>query len=258
MRAWEALKAGVRRNRLYYGVTDNVARLRLASHRAGQLLRRSGPSDDLAAEFERIQKRVRCAHSLEESLFIMELILKHRDVPGDLVECGVFKGGMTAKWSLLARHLDRTLYAYDSYTGLPDPARYGTGGQVGVYMEKVERGDTYRGSLEEVRANVAAYGHLESCRFVKGWFEDSFGRAGAHPAAIAFAFLDVDLTLSFRQCLEFVWPRLSEGGILFSHEARDPEIAGEIARFGLEKWEHQGVGSGLGPNLDNLCWVAKR
>lgn len=259
MRAWEALKSEVQRNPLYHGVTDGVARLRLLGYRGRRLLRRKAAHGDLAGQFERIHRCVRCAHSLEESLYIMELVLKNQDVPGDIVECGVYKGGMTAKLSLLAARLERTLYAYDSYAGLPDPARYGTGAQVGVYSEKVARGNTYRGSMDEVRANVAAYGgDLERCRFVKGLFANSFARPDGHASTIALAFLDVDLALSFRQCLEFVWPRLSAGGILFSHEARDPEMAAEIARHGLLRWENQGVGTGLGSNLENLCWVAKR
>lgn len=106
--------------------------------------------------------------------------------------------------------------------------------------------------------NISKYGHLDSCVLIKGLFEESFAREGIHPQAIAFAFVDVNLTFSFRQCLEFIWPKLSEGGILFCHEARDVEINNEIVSHGLLKYENQGVGTGLGTNMENLCWIRKR
>ena len=53
--------------------------------------------------------------------------------------------------------------------------------------------------------NISKYGHLDRCVLIKGLFEESFAREGIHPQAVAFAFVDVYLTFSFRQCLEFIW-----------------------------------------------------
>ena len=85
---------------------------------------------DLRRKFQKIQESIGCAHYMEESLLIMDFIRRNRNLPGEIVECGVFKGGMTAKLSLLAKKLNKQVYAYDSYEGLSDPARYGTGHQV--------------------------------------------------------------------------------------------------------------------------------
>ena len=213
---------------------------------------------DLRRKFQKIQEDLGCAHYLEESLLIMDFIRNNRDIPGEIVECGVFKGGMTAKLSFLAKRFNKQVYAYDSYEGLPDPARYGTGHQVEYYRRQIESGNNYSGSLDEVKMNISKYGHLDRCVLIEGLFEESFAREGIHPWAIAFAFVDVDLTFSFRQCLEFIWPKLSEGGILFCHEARDVEIDNEIVSHGLLKYENQGVGTGLGKNMENLCWIKKR
>jgi hypothetical protein len=256
-RAADRLRARVRSGPLHDGLVDMSARARLLFHRARRALGGGGAAGDLAARFAAIHERVTCAHSLAESLCVLEMALASRHVPGSIVECGVFKGGMTTKLSVLAAHLGRPLYAYDSYGGLPDPVRYGTGEQVETYARKMERGDTYRGGLAEVRAAVTAYGDPRPCVFVKGWFKDSFARPDVDPTPIAVAFVDVDLTLSLRECLEFLVPRLAPGGLLFCHEARDPEIVREITDAGLLRHEHAGVGTGLGDDRPNLCWIRK-
>ena len=214
--------------------------------------------DGLRRAFAEAQAGAVCAHSLEESLLVLELVLANADVPGDLVECGVYKGGMTAKLSLLAAALHRTLYAYDSYQGLPDPVTYGTGEQVSTYAEKFRRGIRYRGGLAEVRATVFRYGAPGSTEFRPGWFEESFVRLDGHPPTVAFAFVDVDLTRSARQCFDFLWPRLAKGGILFCHEARDPGIVDALVASGVAAHEAHGIGIGLGEARPNLAWIRKR
>ena len=214
--------------------------------------------DGLRRAFADAQAGAVCAHSLEESLLVLDLVLANTGVSGDLVECGVYKGGMTAKLSLLAAALRRTLYAYDSYQGLPDPHTYGTGDQIPTYAEKFRRGMRYRGGLAEVRATVFRYGALGHTEFRPGWFEESFARADGHPRTIAFAFVDVDLTLSARQCFDFVWPRMPEGGILFCHEARDPGIVDALIASGVAAHDAHGIGTGLGDAMPNLAWIRKR
>lgn len=255
------LRGQLRDHAISRGVLDGLARLRIAVHRAAGRAGDAVPEASaaaLGAVFERVHGRVPCAHSLAESLAILELVLAHRGVPGDIAEFGVFKGGMTTKLSWVAAALERSLWAYDSYEGLPDPVAYGTGEQVPTYSRKLAEGDRYRGSLPEVQANVTVWGVPDRCVFVKGYFRESLAPGGRHPDAIAFAFVDVDLTRSLRECLRFLWPRMSAGGVLFCHEARDPEIVRELAASGVLDHDHRGVGTGLGPGLDNLCWIRRR
>lgn len=42
------------------------------------------------------------------------------DVPGDIIECGTWKGGSAANLSLVCRIVGRKLKAYDSFEGLPE------------------------------------------------------------------------------------------------------------------------------------------
>ncbi len=211
----------------------------------------------LSLKMRIIQNRTWCAHSLEESIYIVQYLLLNSP-SGDLAEFGVFKGGMTAKLGLVAKRLGKTLYAYDSYQGLPDPEKYGTGHQVKVYKKKMEDGQSYCGTREEVEHNVSRYGALKNTRFIQGFFSDTFDDPSIqHPVKLGAVFIDVDLSLSLKQCLDFVWPRLTEGGIVFFHEARDPEIVSVIKDSGLLQYEHKGIGDGLEGACRNLGWVKK-
>ncbi len=53
---------------------------------------------------------------------------------------------------------------------------------------------SYKGTLDEVKANVAQYGHIEVCRFVKGWFDDTLPHFKEPIAAI---YLDVAVPPDF-------------------------------------------------------------
>jgi len=53
----------------------------------------------------------------------VKYVLKHK-IPGDIVECGVWKGGrlMIVAYTLLAHgETGRHLWLYDTYAGMPEP-----------------------------------------------------------------------------------------------------------------------------------------
>jgi len=67
--------------------------------------------------FEQIHEAVRCEHSPAEAWILADAILSE-NAAGPIVECGVFKGGMTTKLSHLCRSTGRELYVCDSFLGL--------------------------------------------------------------------------------------------------------------------------------------------
>jgi O-methyltransferase len=105
----------------------------------------------------------------------------------------------------------------------------------------------YYGSLEEVKNNVARYGEIENCEFVKGWFADTLPNFSQ---SIAVMFLDVDLVSSARTCLKYLYPLLIQGGVLYSHDGHLVPVRNVFAdeRFwedevGCLKPQIQGLGS---------------
>ena len=134
------------------------------------------------------------------------------DIAGDLVECGVWRGGACILMrAVLAAHGDETrrVWVADSFAGLPRPD------SANYKADKGLRGDLFASILgvseSDVRANFERYRLLDDqVRFLPGWFKDTLHDAPID--RIAVLRLDGDLYESTIQALEALYPRLSPGG----------------------------------------------
>jgi len=170
--------------------------------------------------FRQIHKAIPCAHSEAELLHIADEILKvPNTVEGDIIECGVWKGGSTCKLSIVAKMTGRKLIACDSFEGLPEPeehdrAHIHSNGKIEIY----KKGD-YATSIAEVKANLIKFGEPDSVELVKGWFHETLPKLKNRRARAILVFIDVDLQESIKCCLENLWPILVKGCKFFTHEA---------------------------------------
>ncbi|HWP59922.1 MAG TPA: TylF/MycF/NovP-related O-methyltransferase [Candidatus Acidoferrales bacterium] len=173
---------------------------------------------EIIDRFERVDREIDIQSTATDGLFLAEALLA-LDCPGAVVECGCFNGGSTAKLSILARLTGRRLFVFDSFEGLPQADADNIRDFHARRSMSVKRDwapGEYAASLERVRENVKKYGEIDVCTFVKGWFSETL--ATNLPEKIALAFTDVDLPSSAKECLIHIWPRLSEGGVFFSHD----------------------------------------
>jgi O-methyltransferase len=145
------------------------------------------------------------------------------DIAGDIVECGVWRGGsmMAVAHTLMGlADQSRGLYLFDTFEGMTAP----TDKDVAASGETAERlmaqsdpGDARSvwciAPLEEVRQAVLGTGYDRSrVFFVKGRVEDT---VPAHaPEKIALLRLDTDWYESTRHELRHLFPRLVPGGVL--------------------------------------------
>ena len=131
------------------------------------------------------------------------------DVPGDLVECGVWRGGASilmrgilAAWNVT----DRTVWVADSFAGLPSPEhpRDTIDLSPAVHPELAV-------SRDRVAANFALFDLLDDqVRFVEGYFSESL--PGVPIEQIAVLRLDGDLYESTLTTLESLYDKVSPGG----------------------------------------------
>lgn len=170
------------------------------------------------ADFAKVVQGVQSATGmLSHVVLAREILSIPRSVPGDVIECGVFKGASSCSLSLVCRRVGRKMLVCDSFEGLPDEGlQLHTAPHFGIYGY-YQKG-MFCGRLDEVKGNIAAFGAPEVCEFVVGFFCDSLP---ALKDPIAFAFLDVDLVSSTQDCLRHVWPLLSPGGSVFTDDAGD-------------------------------------
>lgn len=176
----------------------------------------------LLYRFKKITRNVRCAHAQEQILsFVNDLMRIPPDVEGCIVEAGAFKGGGTCKLSIAAKLTKRILYVFDSFEGLPENDEEHERSILGHSISGWFQKGKFYGGLDEVKNNVMKYGSIESCRFVKGWFEDTMP---AFNERIIAAYIDVDLASSTRTCLKYLYPLLVPGGIIYSHDGDFPLV----------------------------------
>lgn len=145
------------------------------------------------------------------------------DIPGDIVECGVWKGGssMAAALALVALgDTSRTLHLFDTFEGMTEP----TASDVDINGEDARpaydaaldaegRCAWCSARLDEVRAGMASTGYpQERIRLVPGPVESTLPASA--PETIALLRLDTDWYESTRHELEHLYPRLSPHGVL--------------------------------------------
>ena len=144
-------------------------------------------------------------------------------IPGDIVECGVWRGGSMMAAALQLQDLvasPRTLWLYDTYTGMTQPTDEDrdsvSGESAQTLLQSTEVGDGNNiwclADEEDVRRNMGSTNYpSEYMRFIKGdvaktLVEDT-------PGKIALLRLDTDWYASTKAELEHLYSRLVPGGI---------------------------------------------
>ena len=144
-----------------------------------------------------------------------------REIPGAIVECGVWRGGsmMAAALTLLRLGvIDRDLYLFDTFMGMTPPSDEdvrGSGERAADLLaaEGPESDIWAIASLEDVRDAVLGVGYpVERIHFVKGPVEETLPARA--PDEIALLRLDTDWYASTKHELVHLYPRLARGGVL--------------------------------------------
>ena len=152
-------------------------------------------------------------------------------IPGDLVECGVWKGGSTYLMARALREsesIDRDIWLYDTFEGMPPPTEFDVR-QGGKSAEQLlsEQADQKEDSLvwaispqSEVEDNMRRSGYpFDSFHFVKGLVEDTLEQTA--PQSIAIARLDTDWYSSTKHELDVLMPRMASGGVVIIDDYGD-------------------------------------
>ena len=145
-------------------------------------------------------------------------------IPGAIVECGVWRGGAIMAAALTLEQLgvtDRTFYLYDTFCGMPEPTEHDSrlGGAVDpherfrLHQTGPDSSDWCRASLDEVRQNLATIQYdFNRFKFVEGKVEETI--PGTLPDEIAILRLDTDWYESTKHEMIHLFPRLVSKGVL--------------------------------------------
>jgi hypothetical protein len=132
---------------------------------------------------------------------------------GDVIECGVYRGGSLFK---LCRALKegptrKKIYACDSFEGFPED-------RVGLFdrtffrpLRKLRAKFLLADDVPDRIVRFAEYYDVP-VKVVKGFFSDTLPRVEA--TSFCFIHLDVDIYESYKECLEQLYPLLVPGGVV--------------------------------------------
>ena len=142
-----------------------------------------------------------------------------RQIPGDIVECGVWKGGSSLLAALImkARKVsDRRLYLYDTFRGMTPPTQLDVYKRGNTGLEMMEQYSDDIGwcyaLLDDVKAAFAVHNFEFEIHFIEGDVVETLTKT--KPESISVLRLDTDWYESTAAELELLYPRLSTGGVL--------------------------------------------
>lgn len=161
----------------------------------------------------------RCYHLIQAVRY-----LESNRIAGDIVECGVWRGGsmmLAAQTLMELGSAERSIYLYDTFDGMPPPGHAdvhpsGKAASAVLAADLPEKETSHVWAIaaeETVRRNLQRTGYPEDrLHFVRGRVEKTI--PGVVPERIALLRLDTDWYESTAHELRHLYPRVSPGGVV--------------------------------------------
>ena len=148
---------------------------------------------------------------------LWSLLGELREVPGAILEVGVWRGGTGALLAARAAELriDDPVYLCDTWTGVVKT------GAVDTYYHDGKHDNTSRETVERLVASLG----LRNAELLAGVFPEETG-AQIADQTFRLCHVDVDVYRSAADVLDWVWPRLSSGGVVVFDDYGFPACPG--------------------------------
>jgi O-methyltransferase len=179
--------------------------------------------DEFLEVYEKIAPYTMTTRARCYALYTSVKYILAANIPGDFVECGVWRGGNTMLIAYLLKKYgasDKRIYLYDTFEGMSEPSEHDkdasrAGDVRSNWLRQQQDGYNewcYAG-LDEVTENMKRTGYPEAnVVFVKGKVEDTL--LETVPKHIALLRLDTDWYESTKAELEILYPLLQDKGVL--------------------------------------------
>lgn len=196
---------------------DGSTRTEIANHR--EVVPFDGRRRENGFDFPSVAHTMIGRRRLDNLQDCIEQVLAD-DVPGDLIETGVWRGGATIFMRAVLRAYgitDRTVWVADSFAGLPPADVENYPADAGIPFDAMT--DVLGVPLEDVQENFRRYDLLdEQVRFLPGLFKDTLPTAPVEELAVLR--LDGDMYESTMNALDSLYPRLNPGGFAIIDDYR--------------------------------------
>ena len=137
----------------------------------------------------------------------LEFIVNTEKLEGNILELGVYKGGMTVLSANLLQNISsgKKIYACDSFSGIPYDDKFSN-----VQNSKGRFGDT---SEEYVQKKIQKFNLASKTELIPGLFENTLYQKLSEQK-FSLVLLDCDVYDATKFALEFIYPRMTTNGII--------------------------------------------
>lgn len=158
---------------------------------------------------------------------LWSLLGEIREIPGAVLEVGVWRGGSGALMAARAAALDvdEPIFLCDTWEGVVKT------GPDDIYYRDGKHDDTSKGTVEELTRRMA----LTNVVLLEGVFPEDTGEL-VTTDAFRLVHVDVDVYQSAKDVFDWAWPRLSPGGVAIFDDYGFPACPG-VTRFVNEQRE---------------------
>jgi len=141
-------------------------------------------------------------HSIDRKYTINQFLQLIKNIPGDMAECGVYKGATAWFIGTFIREqgLHKNLHLFDSFEGLSKPKN-----EDGAYW----KAGNLATDEATCRKNLAGFDFV---KYYKGWIPQRFSEVEA--TRFSFVHIDVDLYQPTFDTVSFFYERMNKGGII--------------------------------------------
>ena len=184
------------------------------------------PPDFFPKEIDIIKEVIPYTMTSKERLYSLIKAVNYvskNNIEGDIVECGVWKGGSMMAIAKALKNLNdetRDLYLFDTFSGMTEPSdkdKDFKGEKASYLLNNARKDDSYSvwclASIEIVKEAMQKTGYeKQKIHFIQGMVEETIPKNA--PTSISLLRLDTDWYESTKHELIHLYPRLSVGGII--------------------------------------------
>lgn len=141
------------------------------------------------------------------------LIWQTMKVKGDIIECGVYRGGSLALIVKACKVLNRNsdIYGLDTFEGFP----------YDIHKESASAQDCFDNVDYNKLCRIFKGSRV---KLIRGRFSKTLKLFKHH--TFSFINLDCDLRRSYKECIGFLLPRMNKGGIMYFHDYNSASFYG--------------------------------
>lgn len=202
-------------------------------------------------------------YNLARFLVHYEIFKKIYELPGVIIDLGVFRGASTFSWAKLCEifcptDVRKVVYGFDSFEGFPSITK--EDGKEDMQYDRKKGGFFPSNSIEK-DLNLAQKAlnhdkhirHIDRVQFIKGDVIKTipdFVAAKGHGLKVALLNLDLDLYEPTKVALEHFVPLMVKGGVIIADEYALESFGGETKAID----EYFQNGFGFRPKIKKFSW----